>query len=97
MGINKLNMVLKSMGLNFIRNTYIITPINLIQTSLSLPGSPGSTLRRRSKSGRRRGEKVLSTYMDAQEHLPYADDSTAATPLSEDNGAIIVTNYRRGS
>lgn len=34
---------------------------------------------------------ILSTYMDAQEHLPYADDSTAATPLwSEENGAIIV-------
>jgi len=28
--------------------------------------------------------------MDAQEHLPYADDSTAATPLSEENGAILV-------
>lgn len=33
---------------------------------------------------------VLSTYMDAQEHLPYADDSTAATPMSEENGAIIL-------
>lgn len=33
---------------------------------------------------------VLSTYMDAQEHLPYADDSTVATPMSEENGAIIL-------
>jgi len=34
---------------------------------------------------------ILSTYLDAQEHLPFADDSTAATPLwSEENGAIIV-------
>lgn len=33
---------------------------------------------------------VLSTYIDAQEHLPYADDSTAATPMSEENGAIIL-------
>ncbi|CAL8126446.1 unnamed protein product [Orchesella dallaii] len=65
------------------------------RASLSLPGSPGSTLRKQSRTGRRRGEKVLSTYMDAQQHLPYADDSTAATPLSEDNGAIIVTNYGR--
>jgi len=31
--------------------------------------------------------------MDAQEHLPYADDSTAATPMSEENGAIIVPIY----
>ena len=27
---------------------------------------------------------VLSTYLDAQEHLPYADDSAAVTPISED-------------
>lgn len=32
---------------------------------------------------------VLSTYLDAQEHLPYADDSAAVTPMSEDNGAIV--------
>ena len=33
---------------------------------------------------------VLSTYLDAQEHLPYADDSNAVTPMSEENGAIIL-------
>ena len=31
--------------------------------------------------------------MDAQEHLPYADDSNAVTPMSEENGAIIVPVY----
>lgn len=36
---------------------------------------------------------VLSTYLDAQEHLPYADDSNAVTPMSEENGAIIVPIY----
>lgn len=36
---------------------------------------------------------VLSTYLDAQEHLPYADDSAAVTPMSEDNGAIVVPPY----
>lgn len=36
---------------------------------------------------------VLSTYLDAQEHLPYADDSAAVTPMSEDNGAIVVPHY----
>lgn len=36
---------------------------------------------------------VLSTYLDAQEHLPYADDSNAVTPMSEENGAIIVPVY----
>ena len=73
------------------------------KASLSLPGSPFN-LRRGSKgshqftwrNGPRRlgaGDRkplVLSTYLDAQEHLPYADDSAAVTPMSEDNGAIIV-------
>ncbi|XP_043065518.1 sodium channel protein para isoform X33 [Drosophila ficusphila] len=36
---------------------------------------------------------VLSTYQDAQQHLPYADDSNAVTPMSEENGAIIVPVY----
>ena len=36
---------------------------------------------------------VLSTYLDAQEHLPYADDSAAVTPMSEDNGVIVVPTY----
>ena len=76
------------------------------KASMSLPGSPfnvrrgsrGSHLNHNYKHGRKSvsGEKkplVLSTYMDAQEHLPYADDSTAATPLSEENGTIIVPNY----
>lgn len=36
---------------------------------------------------------VLSTYLDAQEHLPYADDSNAVTPMSEENGTIVVPGY----
>jgi len=35
----------------------------------------------------------LSTYQDAQQHLPYADDSNAVTPMSEENGAIIIPVY----
>ncbi|XP_076332235.1 sodium channel protein para-like isoform X1 [Tachypleus tridentatus] len=70
------------------------------KASLSLPGSPFN-LRRGSRgsqfnwrsSGRRYGDRkplVLQTYMDAQEHLPYADDSNAVTPMSEENGAIVI-------
>ncbi|KAG5673889.1 hypothetical protein PVAND_003895 [Polypedilum vanderplanki] len=78
-------------------------------TSLSLPGSPfnprrgsrGShqfTLRNRGRfvgvsSSNDRKPLVLQTYLDAQEHLPYADDSNAVTPMSEENGAIIVPVY----
>ena len=36
---------------------------------------------------------VLSTYLDAQEHLPYADDSNAVTPMSEENGAMVFPMY----
>ncbi|XP_044010866.1 sodium channel protein para isoform X12 [Aphidius gifuensis] len=77
--------------------------------SLSLPGSPfnlrrgsrGShqfTIRNpRSRfvgqSGGDRKPLVLSTYLDAQEHLPYADDSNAVTPMSEDNGTIVMPVY----
>ncbi len=77
-----------------------------MQASLSLPGSPFN-LRRGSRgsqfsvtwartNGRRFGDRkplVLQTYLDAQEHLPYADDSTAVTPMSEENGAIIIPVY----
>lgn len=74
-----------------------------MQTSISLPGSPFNA-RRGSRgsqvpwrpNGRRLGEKkalVFSTFIDAQEHLPYADDSNAVTPMSEENGAIIVPFY----
>lgn len=28
-----------------------------------------------------------------QEHLPYADDSNAVTPMSEENGAMVVPIY----
>ena len=35
---------------------------------------------------------VLFTYLDAQEHLPYADDSAAVTPKSELNGGIMVVD-----
>nr|UQT18688.1 sodium channel alpha subunit [Liriomyza trifolii] len=77
-------------------------------TSLSLPGSPFN-IRRGSRSshkytirngrgrfgmpGSDRKPLVLSTYRDAQQHLPYADDSNAVTPMSEENGAIIVPVY----
>ncbi|XP_046749987.1 sodium channel protein para isoform X18 [Diprion similis] len=77
--------------------------------SLSLPGSPFNLRRgsRGShqftiRNGRGRfvgppgGDRkplVLSTYLDAQEHLPYADDSNAVTPMSEENGTIVVPVY----
>lgn len=80
----------------------------LLQASLSLPGSPFN-LRRGSRGshqmalrpngraryppGADRKPLVLSTYLDAQEHLPYADDSNAVTPMSEENGAIIIPVY----
>ncbi|XP_071512566.1 sodium channel protein para isoform X4 [Panulirus ornatus] len=75
------------------------------KASISLPGSPFNFRRGsrgshqfnwRTTNGRRFGDKkplVLSTYLDAQEHLPYADDSAAVTPMSEENGAIIVPVY----
>ncbi|GFT37955.1 sodium channel protein para [Nephila pilipes] len=71
------------------------------KASLSLPGSPFN-IRRASRgsqysvswrNGRRYGDRkplVLNTYKDAQEHLPYADDSKAVTPMSEDDGAIVI-------
>ena len=72
-----------------------------------MPGSPRFPSRRDSRgshqfpwrpppNSRRFGDKkplVLSTYSDAQEHLPYADDSAAVTPMSEENGGIIVPVY----
>jgi hypothetical protein len=63
--------------------------LNLDKTPMcvSYPGSPQIE---RSHRGSR---MVLSTYMDAQNHLPYADDSTAATPMSEENGAMILTHH----
>ncbi|XP_076069518.1 sodium voltage-gated channel paralytic isoform X2 [Oratosquilla oratoria] len=73
--------------------------------SNSLPGSP-FIIRRgsrgshqftwRTTNGRRFGDRkplVLNTYVDAQEQFPYADDSAAVTPMSEENGAIIVPVY----
>ncbi|KAL5277943.1 para family protein [Megaselia abdita] len=77
-------------------------------TSLSLPGSPFN-IRRGSRGSHQftirngrgrfggpvndRKPLVLSTYLDAQEHLPYADDSNAVTPMSEENGTILVPMY----
>lgn len=79
------------------------------QASLSLPGSPFNLRRGSRGShqftirngrgrfvgvpGSDRKPLVLQTYLDAQEHLPYADDSNAVTPMSEENGAIIVPVY----
>lgn len=83
--------------------------MKFFQASLSLPGSPFNLRRgsRGShqftiRNGRGRfvgppgGDRkplVLSTYLDAQEHLPYADDSNAVTPMSEENGTIVVPVY----
>jgi voltage-gated sodium channel type II alpha len=80
-----------------------------LQASLSLPGSPFNLRRGSRGShqftirnprgrfvgvpGNDRKPLVLQTYLDAQEHLPYADDSNAVTPMSEENGAIIVPVY----
>ncbi|XP_063929406.1 sodium channel protein para-like isoform X8 [Zophobas morio] len=74
--------------------------------SLSLPGSPFN-LRRGSRGSHQftlrnnrrmappgdRKPLVLSTYLDAQEHLPYADDSNAVTPMSEENGVMVLPMY----
>ncbi|KAK1120318.1 hypothetical protein K0M31_012302 [Melipona bicolor] len=82
---------------------------NLNMASLSLPGSPFNLRRSSRgshqftiRNGRGRfvgppgGDRkplVLSTFLDAQEHLPYADDSNAVTPMSEENGTIVVPVY----
>ncbi|XP_037081523.1 sodium channel protein para-like isoform X2 [Pollicipes pollicipes] len=75
--------------------------------SLSLPGSPFNIRRGsrgshqltwRAANGRKLGDRkplVLSTYMDAQEHLPYADDSAAVTPMSEENGTMVLPVYQQ--
>jgi voltage-gated sodium channel type II alpha len=63
------------------------------KASMSLPGSPYVGRSLRGGGGGSQGAMVLSTYMDAQEHLPYADDSTAATPMSEENGAILLPHH----
>ncbi|KAI1296926.1 Sodium channel protein para [Halotydeus destructor] len=76
------------------------------KASLSLPGSPftrrGSRGSQFSVTWVRNGGRsvrtatgdrkplVLQSFIDAQEHLPYADDSAAVTPMSEENGAIII-------
>ena len=79
----------------------------LLQGSLSLPGSPFNIRRGsrgshqltwRAANGRKLGDRkplVLSTYMDAQEHLPYADDSAAVTPMSEENGTMVLPVYQQ--
>ncbi|KAG8197669.1 hypothetical protein JTE90_001597 [Oedothorax gibbosus] len=84
-----------------VRKWAVLKCQNHDQASLSLPGSPFN-IRRTSRgsqysvswrNGRRYGDRkplVLNTYKDAQEHLPYADDSKAVTPMSEDDGAIVI-------
>ena len=72
----------------------------------SLPASPfvrrtsksnsfSSHVRLHEKYGNSKKPLVLFTYLDAQEHLPYADDSTAVTPKSELNGGIVVDTPTR--
>lgn len=36
---------------------------------------------------------VLKSYLDAQDFLPYADDSDAVSPMSEDNNAMIIPSH----
>ena len=43
---------------------------------------------RRSSTGDRKQLVSLQSYIDAQKNLPYADDSAAVTPMSEDNLAF---------
>lgn len=76
-------------------------------TSLSLPGSPFN-IRRASKGSHQftlRSSRprfpaasdtrplVLNTLLDAQDNLPYVDDSTVATPMSEENGHSTMPSY----
>ena len=72
----------------------------------SLPASPfvrrasksnsfSSHVRLHEKYGNSKKPLILFTYLDAQEHLPYADDSTAVTPKSELNGGIVVDTPTR--
>ena len=57
-------------------------------------GTPPMIRRRPSQIQNGNGKKplVLFNYLDAQNHLPYADDSTQGTPKSERNGGIIIDN-----
>jgi voltage-gated sodium channel type II alpha len=98
--------MIKSVLNNFLTIFYLSSTI---KASLSLPGSPFNLRRGSRGShqftirnargrfvgvpGNDRKPLVLQTYLDAQEHLPYADDSNAVTPMSEENGAIIVPVY----
>lgn len=70
----------------------------------SKSNSFGSHIRLHEKYGGNQGggstgggkkQLVLFTYLDAQEHLPYADDSNAVTPKSEANGFILVDTPTR--
>jgi len=102
---NNEKMSIKSDGGDSINETKVRANGKVRKGSLSLPGSPFNIRRGsrgshqitwRTTNARRFGDKkplVLSTYLDAQEHLPYADDSAAVTPMSEENGAIIVPVY----
>ena len=74
------NAISLSFSLFFPKNTIQFTIRNGRSRFVGVPGSDRKPL-------------VLSTYLDAQEHLPYADDSNAVTPMSEENGAIIVPVY----
>ncbi|KAK9308008.1 hypothetical protein QLX08_001900 [Tetragonisca angustula] len=90
-------------------HTTTTKPRKVSAASLSLPGSPFNLRRSSRgshqftiRNGRGRfvgppgGDRkplVLSTFLDAQEHLPYADDSNAVTPMSEENGTIVVPVY----
>jgi hypothetical protein len=61
----------------------------------SKSNSFSSHVRLHDKYGNSKKPLVLFTYLDAQEHLPYADDSTAVTPKSELNGGIVVDTPTR--
>ncbi|KAL7020839.1 hypothetical protein ACKWTF_011658 [Chironomus riparius] len=93
---NKEKMSIRSEGLESASLSLPGSPFNPRRGSR---GSHQFTLRNRGRligvpsGGNDRKPLVLQTYLDAQEHLPYADDSNAVTPMSEENGAIIVPVY----
>ena len=64
------------------------------EDSLDKSGNGSPPMIRRRPSQIQNGKKplVLFNYLDAQNHLPYADDSTQGTPKSERNGGIIIDN-----
>ena len=79
----------------FLNHTPEKDSLNRSEDSLDKSASTPPLIRRRpSQIMPQNGKKplVLFNYLDAQNHLPYADDSTQGTPKSERNGGIIIDN-----